>query len=211
MRALWWLTASSFLAGCGVSTLPSRPLEHEQEVDTPGGSNKAIRYAHSNDSKEISRSVGAPGGVVVLWPRIVPRSEDPATLAMAEKVQARLASLARKVAGDSVDKRPAPERVCPKDGGCRAASVGAIIAIKEKGCALVGVVSSPGVGPQHLVPWVGSVKLRSQDAPFREPPENEITVTEFVPCEKLLADLDSNAPPGEETGLENAISGAVKK
>jgi hypothetical protein len=211
MRASLCLPGLVLLAACGVSTLPQRPLDHEEEAETPGGSNKAIKYSHANDSTEISRSVGAPGGVVVLWPRIVPRSEDPATLAMAEQVESRLAALARKTAGDSVDKRPSPERVCPKDGGCRAASVGAVIAVKDKGCALVAVVSAPGIGPQKLVPWAGTVKLRSSEAPFREPPENEITVTEFVPCEKLVADLSSNAPPGDETPLETAISAAVKK
>lgn len=210
MRWLLIVSAVSFL-GCGVSTLPQRPLHHEEEVDEPGGRNKAVHYSHANDSAEISRSLGAPGGVVVLWPRIVPRSEDPATLAMAEQVQSRLATMARKGAGELVDRRPSPERVCPKDGGCRAASVGAVIAVKDKGCALVAVVSAPGIAPARLVPWAGTVKLRSAEAPFREPPENEITVEEFVPCEKLVADLSANAPPGDEGPLEAAIAAAVKK
>ncbi len=205
------LLSAALLLGCGVSTIPQRPLHHEEEVEEPGGRNKAVHYSHANDSAEISRSLGAPGGVVVLWPRIVPRSEDPATLAMAEQVQARLATMAKKSAGDAVDRRPSPERVCPKDGGCRGASVGAVIAVKDKGCALVAVVSGPGIAPARLVPWAGTVKLRSSESPFREPPENEITVEEFVPCDKLAADLSANAPPGDESPVEAAISAAVKK
>ena len=48
----------------------------------------------SGDAPEISRSVGQTGGVVVFWPRIVPRSVggDPQMHAIAQRLQERLAA-----------------------------------------------------------------------------------------------------------------------
>ena len=202
------LLAGSAL-GCSVSTVPSKPLSSGPEPQPELSKRTAVHHqSGGSDSPEISRSVGTPGGVVVLWPRVLPRSEDPAVLELARLVQDRLATLAR-TSGDPIDRRPAPERVCPKGEGCSAASVGAIVAIKDKGCAVIALVSNPGISPTQLIPWAGRVKLRNPTAVFRDPPENEVTVEEFVPCEKLKADLASNAAPGDEAALGAAIKAAA--
>ena len=66
---------------------------------------------------EISRSGGVTGGVVLLWPRVIPRSEDPQTDQDAAFVQGQLrAAIARALPGRPVDVRPNPERVCPRAG-----------------------------------------------------------------------------------------------
>lgn len=194
--------------GCGVSTIPSRPLSSGPDPEPVRTTHTSVHHTSGNDSPEISRSAGVQGGVVVLWPRILPRSEDPAVVELATLVQARLATLARAGA-EAVDQRPAPERVCPKANGCAAASVGAIIARKDKGCAVVALVSRPGISPAQLLPWAGRVRLKNSTAAFRDPPENEVIVEEFVPCDKLKADLASNVAPGDEAALGVAIKGVV--
>ncbi len=165
----------------------------------------------SGDAKEISRSVGAVGGAVVLWPRIVlPRGAgkpDAQTRALAERAQARLASIAQKVLGSgSVDTRPEPERVCPK-AGCKAASLGVLFTRAGNGCAVLALVSGPGASPQRLVQWSpGEIQMRQASVPFREPPESVIGVKDYASCAKLpdaLAEHD-----GE---VEAAIRSAVGK
>lgn len=144
------------------------------------------------DAPEISRSVGKKGGVVVLWPRVAP--DAPAgTDAHAAAVQAKLAELAR-AATEVVDVRPAPERVCPMETGCKAVAVGAVVTRRGEGCAVVATVSAPGRSPQGLVPWAGELKLKMTAAEFRVPPEPQIVVTDFLPCAELAAALDAGAP-----------------
>jgi len=198
----------SSLVACSVSTAPQKPLPKD---DAPEQRRErgAINYSKANDSPEISRGVGQPDGIVVLWPRILPRTEDPAILAIAEGIQARL-ELLSKQSSDSVDRRPNPERVCPREG-CKGVSVGAVLAIKDKGCAVVASVGPGGPTAVRLVPLAGTVELRSQESPFREPPENAVTVTEFVPCAKLAADLDANAALPGEAKLREAIAKARGK
>jgi hypothetical protein len=43
-----------------------------------------------------------------------------------------------------------------------------------------------------MVPWAGSVRLRAGRVPFRQPPENWVTITDFGRCDQMLADLDAN-------------------
>src|SRR4051812_28885981 len=76
------------LAGCNVSTTRRMPVPEDRELERHEG--KSVVYDHANDTPEISRSRGTAGGVVVLWPRIVPRSEDPAVLDLATRIQAKL-------------------------------------------------------------------------------------------------------------------------
>ena len=67
------------------------------------------------DAPEISRSVGVKGGVVVLWPRVLPATADPAVQVEAQKLQARLTAMAEAAAPAAPrDVRPTPERVCPR-------------------------------------------------------------------------------------------------
>jgi hypothetical protein len=140
----------------------------------------------SGDAPEISRSRGEKGGVVVFWPRIWPKSDDPAVKDLATKLQQKLKEMAEKaVPGRPIDVRPEPERVCPRDG-CAATTVGAVLIHKNKACAAVAVVSGPGTSPGRILPWSGAVKLAQESVPFREPPEEQVTVDDFGSCAKLM-------------------------
>jgi hypothetical protein len=139
---------------------------------------------------EISRSRGRPEGVVVLWPRIVPATSDPAILAVAAKLQGRLEEVAAEAVEPSrVDVRPAPERTCPA-AGCRATSLGLMLGHRDGGCAVLAVVGSPEGGVQRMVPLAGTFQMTDAALPFRDPPENDVVVTEFVPCTEVDQRLD---------------------
>lgn len=139
--------------------------------------------ANAGDAPEISRSVGVRGGVVVFWPRVAPRSDDPAIRAIAATVQQRLQQLAeRALPGRRVEVRPEPERVCPR-AGCEAMTLGAsLYHTPAGGCLVVALVSGAGQSPQRLVPWVGSAELREAVVPFREPPESRIVSRDMARC-----------------------------
>jgi hypothetical protein len=148
--------------------------------------------ANNIDAPEISRSRGMRGGVVVLWPRIIPAWGGNDTPAMARAVQERLVELARQAyPGRSIDVRPSPERVCPM-GGCDAPAVGALLMRDGDGVAVVALVSPAGSSPTTMVPWAGNVRLRAGRVPFRQPPENWVTITDFGHRDRLFADLDAN-------------------
>ncbi len=139
---------------------------------------------------EISRSSGVEGGVVVLWPRVIPRSEDPQTKQDAAFIQSQLrAAVARALPGVPVDIRPEPERSCPQKG-CTAASVGAVIMHKESGCAVVATVSKPGPSEQRLISMAGAMSLAATTVPFREPPESFVTIHDFDRCVDLGPNMD---------------------
>ena len=152
--------------------------------------------AASGPGSEVSRSRGRGGGVVVLWPRIVPETEDPAVLALATRLQERLRDAA--TAGfvpNRNDVRPAPERVCPMNG-CRATSVGLLLGHQDGGCVALAIVGPPGTESQRLVPLAGSVGMEDGSLPFREAPEGRVVITEFVPCGELEQQLDAEALSG---------------
>jgi hypothetical protein len=155
-----------------------------------------------SDGDEISRSRGKKGGVVVLYPRLVPATTDPAMAALAEQLQQRMAASASRAVGERpVDVRPAPERVCPQQG-CKAASVGLFVGHSQGGCAVVAMVGSPGPANQQLLPLAGTVHLQSAVTTFRQPPERLVTVTEFLPCDQVVGAL-------ELTAVESAIASAA--
>lgn len=165
----------------------------------------------SGDAPEISRSVGVEGGAVVLWPRVVvPRSvgkPDADTLAIAGRVQTRLASIAERVLGGrAVDVRPEPERVCPKSG-CKGASLGVLFTKAGAGCAVVALISGPGTAPARLIQWSpGVVKIKQASVPFRSPPESVIAVEDYAACDKLPDTLSEH-----DAAVESAIRSAVGK
>jgi hypothetical protein len=151
------------------------------------------------DGPEISRSRGRKGGIVVLWPRVI--AEAGVGHDDAVKVQNALADMARRlVPAAVVDVRPEPERVCPKETGCRGISIGAVLAEKDAGCAVVATVSVPGPSPTTLVPWVAEVGFRNKKMtiPFRNPPEAELIVNDFAPCADLDASLVAGAARVED-------------
>ena len=142
---------------------------------------------------EVSRSRGRGGGVVVLWPRIVPETEDPEVLALAARLQLRVQeAVAVGVVPNRIDVRPSPVRVCPMHG-CRASSVGLLLGHQDGGCVAVAVVGPPGALPQRLVPLAGRVKMDADGLPFRDAPEGRVVITEFVPCGELEQQLDPAA------------------
>jgi hypothetical protein len=194
------------LAACSVSTLPSRPDEPEVRPAHAERANRGARVsATRDDAPEISRSRGREGGAIVLYPRVIPRGDDPELTKLAELVQKRLGSIAASMHGDVVERRPAPERVCPREG-CLARSYGAVVAKNAGGCTVVAVVGDPGPEPLQLLPWAGGVRLASERVAFREPPESAITVTEHAKCAELLEALETNAPIGDEQKLKELLS-----
>ncbi len=178
---------------------------------TPPPAVEATGTPPSGDAPEISRSAGTEGGAVVLWPRIVqPQGAgkpDLDTLKAAARAQSRLAELARKVLGNvTVDVRPEPERVCPKQG-CKALSIGILFAKAGTGCSVMALVSAPGASPQRIVPWSpGVVKLTRDSVGFREPAEGVVKVTDYGSCAKLPDELAAR-----DSDVEAAIRSALGK
>ncbi len=143
------------------------------------------------DGPEISRSRGKRGGVVVLWPRVVPETTDPVVEALALRLQEKLSAASAQIVDVRlVDRRPEPERVCPQTG-CRSASVGLLLAHREGGCMVAALVGPPGPEPQQIVPLVGDVELPDPTLPFRGAPEQRMIIREFVPCSEAEAQVDA--------------------
>jgi len=172
------------MLGCG-STPPPETEAPPADLTDPA---YAQRFDEPTD-RSISTSQGQEGGVVVLWPRIIPADEADGTRDLASTVQGRLRDLANRVypSGD-VDVRPEPERVCSR-AGCSGASLGALILRRGEGCAVVGLVSRPGASPARLVQWAGDVILRANEVAFRDPPESQVSVRDFMRCENLAESL----------------------
>ncbi len=159
----------------------------------------------SHMGPRISRSVGEEGGVVVLWPRIIPSSKDPAILELASALQGRLSATVRRTAPNKpVDVRPQPERVCPK-AGCKALSAGVLLLHQQGGCAAVALVGQPGASDVQLIPWGGKVTPKKNPIPFRDYPESNVTISDFVPCDQLIDSLF-----GQEAAVEAALRQTVK-
>jgi MYXO-CTERM domain-containing protein len=135
---------------------------------------------------EITRSVGKKNGVVVLWPRVVPPTDDPTIQAVAADLQKRLKNLVLASVDERfVDVRPEPERTCPGEGGCRGASLGVLIGHQAGGCAAVALLAQSGESSTQMIPWAGTVQLDQLEVQFRQPPEASLTVTELVPCSEI--------------------------
>jgi hypothetical protein len=130
-------------------------------------------------------------GVLVLWPRMVPREAGPEARDTAQAIQRRLRRLAEEaLPGRPVDVRPEPERVCPR-AGCNSPTLGAVFARVNNGCVVVASVSAPGTAPARLIPWVGAVRLRQTEVPFREPQEGSVTITDAARCTEVVGALES--------------------
>jgi hypothetical protein len=135
----------------------------------------------------ISTSGGEPGGLVVFWPRVIPRSDDPELSALAGEVQAKLVELARATYPDRpIDVRPEPERVCPREG-CPAATFGIVILHdNESHCAAVALTSAGETSTNALAVWAGDLVLKEERVEFREYPESYVGIRDYVPCAELL-------------------------
>jgi hypothetical protein len=163
--------------------------------------------AVAGDEATISKHRGKKGGVVVLWPRIVPEGGlTPDVKEVAVRLHQRLAALAGAAADEKkVVVRPYPERVCPQTG-CKSVSVGVVLGHQEGGCFAVGLVGAPDAGSVQLIPWAGRVSSSRRDVAFRDPPENLLVVNEFVPCGELLSSLnDGPLVAAIETAVERSL------
>lgn len=182
------------LSACGgsqvsePSTAPDGPATFStSQTDAPLPRNET-------DAPEISRSAGEEGGVVVLWPRVVPRDARDGLRGPASAIQQRLRALVQQAAPARViDERPEPERVCPRSG-CLAPAVGALLVRSGDGCAAFLLVSAPGTTPTGVVPWIGEATVRNSMVPFREPPEGQVAITDFVRCDSLETHLPDHEP-----------------
>ena len=90
-------------------------------------------------------------------------------------------------------------RFCPRDR-----------TVQGEACAVVATLSSPGQSATRLVPWVGGAEVKGGEAPFREPPESYVKVTEFAKCADLRKALADNAPLGDDGAVSKAVA-ATKK
>jgi len=196
MKTLSYALAVLALSGCGGAPAPEAkapaPAPSSPGVAAPSDSGPTVAAHVSADAPEISRSTGAAGGVVILWPRIVGDkggSGESDTRQIAARLQRRLqAIVARALPGRPVDVRPEPERVCPRSG-CAAVAVGAVLSRSGGGCAVAALVSDPGTSAARLVPWAAKITLRHPTVPFRQPPEQEMSVDDFENCGALDAAL----------------------
>ncbi len=142
----------------------------------------------------VSTSTGTEGGVVVLWPRVIPDDGAAALQEQASALQTRLGEIAKRVfAEDSIDVRPEPQRVCPR-AGCVGMSLGALLLHDRGGCAILALVSAAGTRPARIVPWAARVQVLKKFVPFREPPEAHVRVLDMVPCADILGALDEREP-----------------
>lgn len=137
----------------------------------------------------VSSSGGPEGGVVILWPRLVPAESADSLRDPATQVQARLRAIVERVLpGRQIEVRPEPERACPQSG-CNAMAISAVLFRRENGCVAAATGSRPGRSPTRIVAWAGQMTLRQSEVDFREPPESQIRATDMVPCDRLLDEL----------------------
>jgi hypothetical protein len=158
----------------------------------------------SGDDPKISRSAGKPGGVVVLWPRVIPTDITDMNRRLVQEIQTQLRVVVqRTAAGKPLDVRPEPERVCRRSG-CEATSVSVLFTRHGDGCAVVALVTPPGPVETTLVPWAGGVELSRTQIPFRDAPESYIKVKDLARCSELTQIMRQN-----DAAVEAAIRAAI--
>jgi len=145
----------------------------------------AASFNRGTDDPRVSTSAGAEGGIVLLWPRVVPADESGSLGELPAILQSDLRDIVERVGGGRpLDVRPEPQRACPQSG-CLGTSIGIVLLQNGSGCAAAVTVSLPGQSPARLVPWAGALRLRNTMVPFREPPESQISVQDFGRCTEL--------------------------
>jgi len=171
----------------------------QDSTTTSPGPNPPVVAGGANDtrfiSEQISHSKGVAGGVVVLFPRIIPTTIAAENAAIATQIQAKVRAVAEKaLPGRPIDVRPSPERVCPK-AGCEAVSINVMFSRTSTACVVVAMINAPGVSTTKLIPWGGSVEFKTgtDTIQFRDMPENFIRIKDFQPCDQIttiMADQD---------------------
>ena len=213
-RGLPLAAAAALLVSCGPTTTttpaptqpgPAAPQPGLSPTPTPAPTPAPQPVAETLEERHVSKSAGAPGGVTLLWPRIIPRDIVDENRDLAGALQQRMKSIVEKhLPGRAIDFRPEPERVCPKTG-CAGVSVGLLLSRQGQGCLVLALISRPGVSPTRIVPWVGKVQLRADTVGFREWPESQITVADYIPCNSLLTTMDS-----QEAAVAAALQAAAQ-
>ena len=211
-RGLPLAAAAALLVSCGPTTTttpaPTQPGPAAPQPGlspTPAPTPAPQPVAETLEERHVSKSAGAPGGVTLLWPRIIPRDIVDENRDLAGALQQRMKSIVEKhLPGRAIDFRPEPERVCPKTG-CAGVSVGLLLSRQGQGCLVLALISRPGVSPTRIVPWVGKVQLRADTVGFREWPESQITVADYIPCNSLLTTMDS-----QEAAVAAALQAAAQ-
>ena len=168
-----------------------QPAEGQPAAGQPSNTQRAPA---TREEAHVSSSAGVEGSIIVFWPRIIPKEivDENRDLAAALQKHVR-AVVERHFPNRSIDFRPEPERVCPK-AGCTSVSIGTLISRRKHGCLVLALVQRPGVSPLKIIPWAGKVELKSDTVGFREYPENQVTVADYVPCDSLLKTLDAEEP-----------------
>ena len=190
---------------------PNAPPNGQTSTGTAPGPGPNVVAGSANDSRflgpEISHSKGVAGGIVVLWPRIIPGSIAEENTAIAAQVQAKVKALAEKaLPGKPVDVRPKPERVCPK-AGCDAVSINVLFTKNSTACVAVALINAPGTSSTKLIPWGGGVELKSDTIQFRDMPENFVKIKDYVPCDQLFTSM-AEQDQFIEAALRAAAGGA---
>lgn len=181
-------------------------------TSTTPGPTPGATAGGSNDSRflgpEISHSKGVAGGVVVLWPRIIPAAIAEENSQIAAQLQAKMKSVVeRALPGRAIDMRPKPERVCPK-AGCDAMSINVLFTRNSTACVAVAVINAPGTSSTKLMPWGGTVELKSDTIQFRDMPENFVKIKDYVPCDQLVTSM-AEADQFIEAAIRAAAGGAA--
>ena len=186
------------------STQPSLAATSSVNTPRPTPVAPAPATAETLEERHVSKSPGVAGGVTILWPRIIPRDIVDENRGLGAALQQQMRVLVEKhLPGKAIDFRPEPERVCPKTG-CAGVSVGLLLSRQGQGCLVLALVSRPGVSPTRIVPWVGKVQLRADTVGFREWPESQITVADYIPCTSLLTTMDA-----QEAAIAEALKAAA--
>ena len=203
------LVLAAILISCAPTTgeAPPQPAPSLAATSAPPPAPRptpAPPAAESLEERHVSKSPGVAGGVTILWPRIIPRDIVDENRDLGAALQQQMRVLVEKhLPGRAIDFRPEPERVCPKTG-CTGVSVGLLLSRQGHGCLVLALVSRPGVSPTRIVPWVGKVQLRADTVGFREWPESQITVADYVPCNSLLTTMDA-----QEAAIAEALKAAA--
>ena len=150
---------------------------------------------------EISHSKGEVGGVVLLYPRIIPSSIADENAPLAAQIQQHVkASIERALPGKPIDVRPKPERVCPQEG-CDGMPINVLFNRNGNSCMVVALIGTPGANPVRLMPWAGTTEFKSDSVPHRDPPENQVVIKDYVPCDAVIQAMTDN-----NSFIEAAIS-----
>ena len=169
----------------GSATTPSAHAPSEP----PATASSAPSNSSPPVDRHVSRSAGETGGVIVLWPRVIPRGV--VAPEVARRVQGHMAELARvTLPTRPVDVRPEPQRTCPS-GGCNATAIGVLLSGQGGRCIAVATVAAPGTSEATLLPWGGQVTIKDIKIPNGEAPESQIRIREGVACDRLLDDMSA--------------------